>query len=899
MRSQKGSILYLVTIILSVLIALAYILMDMSRDEARAAQFAYRNEVCMNLAEAVVEEFYVNAQRLMNSDDQGPIGGIYEKLREETREGSEIPIEKGVSDYLVPDSIKLAESIKAAVAIKAAVKDIKQIDINPSGGENNRPGRRIKPDLKEKDAVLEIDVSVAFEDMVKQIRVTRSLKVVNTTMAPLAPFTMFLNDPSWPYLAHWSSKMGVKYAQGRENEDVRSDGRCTDESPTQHSLILDHGWAEALGKTEMSLEDLKTGFEDVLMAGKVPPGRVFVNTGIVPLTNGNMESGMLQRAFYSAETELLPPAMNFTLEDLRGNLSAGAGGASLSDADRLLLEVLEPHNGKLFTRYLGHGAELRHNKVKISGKDRAGYLSYFESYKSAGEWQTDDNSKNPSKSGLDLFGRVELKPEAIRVDRDEEGGIFQRLWDGVTEITRDVLNAFVDQNYNVRVSPTIVYGKALMSYYKVMDYQYTRSEEFQSVWERRKERENEGQSWWSRAWDDIASTFSSLISTFRIGLLGPGQYPIPEFPDSVLEGITDANKKTPFDQSSKSRFVNAEVGWSEETFENFLDLPSGLRTPAFFEYMRDNRKYQQQFFEQNFQDKVPAGAILAPYNNAIGNYLKEFYSDSKLRELFVDVNKGVTKFSRHGIFFDNASDQQLENAWGGQYKSLFTKHLEPEFELANFNPFLYYRKATDYISSIYDYTRRDSEGKPTNLLKEKYLNPDTNRLEMNGVLYITGTAMPLKFSDFVAPGERMLTYKGKAMIVTFGEVIFDVGLKKDGYAFDTGMGAAQGKDDSVLTIVALGGIRFVTEQPIQATVYSFMFPPKSYAEENRNKGYRFQLIGTLGASEIKLEDLPCGGLVKYDPSYFLDNLDEASKNSYYWASLTDEIAKFSWKAGLQ
>ncbi len=891
---RRGSILYLILIIVALLSLLGSILLDIGKSESQATQIVYRSEICMNLAEAAAEEFFINVERLMNRSDGGGIDGIYERLREETEEGDVIELDKerDIPEFLVPDSRKLASQLKAAMIVEGRIRDIRSIDINPNfqdGGE----GKKIRPDPREKEAVLEVTIVVSFEGMERKLSVTRPLKVVNTTIAPLSPFTFFLNDPSWPYLAHWSARMG----EGFESSGS-GNFQCSETGSDQKSVILDHGWQQALNLQEMTLEDMAQGFEDQVMAGKFPPGRVFVNSGIIPVTNGNREGGMLQRAFFSAETELLPPSGQIELEQLREAISGGGLSSSLSEEDQALLEVLEPHNGKLHTRYVGHGSELRHNQVEINGRERKGYKDYFETFMTSGEWSSETDSRNPSKSGLDLFGRVELKREARDRDQSGEGGIFSQIWDGIREVTRSVLNAFVERNYNVRISPTLVYGKALMSYYRVMDYQYTRAEEFRSVWEARQERVREDQPWWRRAWDDISGAFENLISTFRIGLLGPGQYPIPEFPDSLLDESSTDNR-TPYSQSDKSRFVNDEVGWSEETFDNFLDLPSGLRTPAFFSYLKNSRTYQQQFFGEDLKEKVPAGAILAPYNNAIGNYLKEFYHESSLKELFNDQSKGVTALSEtRRIFMDNKLDQQLDDQWADQYKSVFKEMFEPDFELADFNPFLYYRKATDYVSSIHDYTRKTADDQPVNFLREKYYNSERQRLELNGVIYITGTAVPLRMSEFLAEGQSSVIYKGKAIIITFGEVIFDCGLKKDGFDFETGLGPTPGEDDSVLTVVALGGIRFLTEQPVQASIYSFMFPPKAYAEGSR-RGYRFQLFGTFGASQLNLSDVPCGGVVRYDRAHFIQDLAPAQLNSYYHAALTDEIGKFSWESGWQ
>jgi hypothetical protein len=572
------------------------------------------------------------------------------------------------------------------------------------------------------------------------------------------------------------------------------------------------------------------------------------------------------------------------LEDFKDILAEKADMNTLTEEEKDLLDVL-PDSGKLYTRYIGYGAEIRSDKVEVNNKERMGYLSYFEAFKSFQEWRTDDHSKNPSKSGLKLFGRVELKPAAL-AQEDPEKGIFGRIIDAAVDVWNSVMQEFVNDNYNIRTSPTFVYGKVLNSYFRVMDYKYTRAGELEEVWKKRESRASSSQPWYKRWWDGVTSITASILKSFKIGVLGAGQYPIPEIHENSLGNIPQGDMKNVFlDKNTRSDFSYL----SDDTYENMLDLPDGLRTPAFFRYLQTLKQDQQNFFGMDLSSKIPKGAIMAPYNNGISNYLRHSYHDSNLQKFFTDPTKGVQKISGTGnVFLDNNWDQELSHEWGGDYVSPLEGIMDDDVTLSVFNPFLYYKKATDYISSIYDFRRGERGGAGVNVLKEKYYNKDKKRLEMNGVIYITGTSKPLRFSEFVEANSTVLEYFGKAMIITFGEVIIDCGLRKHGYSVETGLGPT-GAQNSVLTIVALGGITIQTSEVIQAALYSFMFPPRA--------DRWFRLHGTLGASELRLENLPRGGVVKFDPSYYIKDLPDHEQISYYHVSLTDEIRKYSWKAG--
>jgi hypothetical protein len=878
MMKNKGSIFYVVVLILGVLAAIGALVVDLGVDESQATQMVIRSEKAMQIAEAIVEEFFFNAERMMNSPDSGPVSGLYDKLRQttsESMESIELDPDKDIPKYLVPNSLaycaglnKEGEENTCVASIAAQIKDIKRININPMTETGYAKG--IKVDPVEKDAVLEIGVEVVFEGYSKSLVVTRSLKVVNTTIPLLSVFTLFVNEAGFPLYSQWSSKMGAPYKEETTN---------THEQP---SIVLDNGWGDVLGSSTLSLAELREGFEEYLMQGKVSPGRIYLNSGIVPLTNGNRESGMLQNAFFSAETEFLPPTMVTDFESFKQELSQKASSGSMAQEEKDIMDLL-PESGKLYTRYVGYGSEVQNATVEVNGKERAGYLSYFECFKNSDAWSSEDHRKSPSKSGLDLYGRVELKPTALEAE-DEEKGIFGKIIDAVGDITESIMQSFINDNYNVYTSPTFVYGKAFQSYFKVMDYKYTRGGELEKVWKARKEREGSDRPWYARWWDGVKEIGSKLLNTFKVGVIGPGQYPIPEVPASFLEDIPESQMQDSFGDSDQDLSKFLAIGWSKETYENFLDLPSGLRTPAFLKYLQTVRKVQQNFFDQDLGEKVPEGAILAPYNNGIANYLKGEYQGSKIQDFFYNDQKGLVKLTG-STFLSNEIDREMDAQWGNDYISPLQDCYD-EVPLAMFNPFLYYHKATDYISSIVDYRKGEEEG--TNVIKEKYYNEKDNVLELDGVIYITGTSHPLKFSEFLSGNAKSVQYKGKAIIVTFGQVVFDCGLNKYGYSFETGLGP-QGKDNSVLTIVALGGITFQTNEPVQASVYSFMFPPRA--------DRWFRLHGTMGTTQMNMGMLPRGGVIKFDPSYHIENLSDADKKAYYYASLTDEIKKYSWRTG--
>ncbi|MCO4783560.1 MAG: hypothetical protein KC646_14635 [Candidatus Cloacimonetes bacterium] len=884
---NKGSIFYLVLSILAILVAVASIVIDMSIGEANATQLVYRSEVAVHVAEAVSEEFFHNTEILMNCKECDAVKGVYSLLRQELSEGKDIPIEDELLyTHLIPNSVAMCQAItNCDVAVIARVKDVSEININPKieaeGGKKlHKPG--IIVDKREKDAVLEIAITVEYEEYKKTLLVTKSLKVINTTVQPLSMFTMFVNDPNFPYMANWAASQGFAYHKDSNKNDKE-----------QTSILLDHGWEEALGSNGYSKKSLREGMEQHLMQAMVPPGRIFINSGIVPLTNGNIESGMLQNAFFSAETELLPPKSMVSLNEGTAAAIVSMAGENISDEEKKILSDSFPESGEIHTRYIGHGAELR-SDVTVNGKKRKGFGDYFQTYINEDEWATDTNKKNPSKSGLDLFGRVQLTKEA-RQREDDETGIFGKL----LKVKDYLLDQFVNDNYHVNVSPTFVYGKVLMSYFKVMDYKYTRKGAFEKVLEAREKRTNADSGWFDSLWGDIKDVFGKAVSLFKIGVLGPGQYPIPDLPLSMLDEYQGDEEYKSWTDADKSKFQN-QLGWPEDAWLNFMDLPASMRKPAFFKYMAKMRKTQQVFFGKDLAKEVPAGAILAPYNLAIGNFFKaDNYIDgdrtkpSLLLSLMTDQEKGIPSIglkegeSGGSVFLDNPQDQELDLKWSGEYKSIFKGILDPKVPLKSINPFLYYRKATHYVSSIYDFRKGGNEKEKHNVLKAKYFDEASKTLEMNGVIYIVGTANPLRFSEFRGDMET-LKYKGKCIIISFGDVIIDVGLNKDLPKQDL-LKPDFSENSSLMTIIALGGIKIETNQLIQASLYSFMYPLKST--------HMFRVHGMIGGASLDLNYLKRGGTVKYDPSFYISDTGAKSEH-YYWTALTDEIKKYSWKVDL-
>ena len=211
---------------------------------------------------------------------------------------------------------------------------------------------------------------------------------------------------------------------------------------------------------------------------------------------------------------------------------------------------------------------------------------------------------------------MEYKP-GVRSE-DEESGWFGKIAKAASDAYDGLVRSFVNDTYNLRISPTLVYGNVLASYFRVMDYKYTRMDELKEVWKSRKGRENSNKSWWASVWDGISDLGSDVLKTVKVGFLGPGQYPIPELPVGFFDDIPQEKLKEPFGESDRARFK--AVGWSDDTFEDFLDLPAGMRSQFFQVFRKDEN------IVYNILVKILRAKFLKVqrwhYNNSIMNYLR-------------------------------------------------------------------------------------------------------------------------------------------------------------------------------------------------------------------------------------------------------------------------------------
>jgi hypothetical protein len=155
-----------------------------------------------------------------------------------------------------------------------------------------------------------------------------------------------------------------------------------------------------------------------------------------------------------------------------------------------------PGQGELFVRYIGHGEELKSENVKVGGRSMDGFAPYFYSL-IKGPWTSGEKRIDPALSGLDLFGRVIEKSKGSATEGE---GFFGRIFGAIKKFTADLLNKLYSQ-YDIRISPTLVYGDVVLTYYRVLDYVET-------------------------GWlDKMKNTF-----TFN-----PNQYPLPQFPEGFLD----------------------------------------------------------------------------------------------------------------------------------------------------------------------------------------------------------------------------------------------------------------------------------------------------------------------------------------------------------------------------
>jgi hypothetical protein len=222
---------------------------------------------------------------------------------------------------------------------------------------------------------------------------------------------------------------------------------------------------------------------------------------------------------------------------------------------------------------------------------------------------------------------------------------------------------------------------------------------------------------------------------------------------------------------------------------------------------------------------------------------------------------------RNQFFLKNETDRQMGSRAGCFWQRF-------SLPLVEFNPFLFYVKATDYMSSLTD--PRDPS---KSLFEKKYLNKKEKCLDLKGVIYITGT------EDLVFGRGQ---YRGKCLIITFGRVIFTGFMIKkpdNDKPDDTDANAN-------LTIISLGGVIFDTSERIDAQIYSYIYPPEV------TKGHHLNLYGGLGCNVLELGDkgkLPMGGEIVFDYTYHIPaEFGPKERDPYYYVAITNEISRYGY-----
>ena len=828
-RARRGVLLYVGLGMMMVLSVLGTALIYFSTAQELNAVMVYQSEVITNLAEAAAEEAFLNFEQQLNKATGTK---IYRQLREPMKPGETVEI----------DGEYMAQCTQAA---RKAAKDLYGIPAENFLCEGLV--HKVQPfkvrgavqDELEKNAALTVKVTISYtkanQPMTKVVVLSRPFKVVRCTIPVLSECTFFLNNLTAQTFAEWKSVLGYR-ANGFPKE--------------QETITLDHGWASY--STTNTKEDFIKHFEErVLPKGAVPPGRVFINRGIVPITNGNRSSGMLQKTFFSAESELLPKQFDFTLKQLRehyekqgiptddmeigsedgtnatsapadgttGENTTSADGTNTTTAGDAISEDIE--KSKIVIRYLGHGAELGVETTKeLIGKDFSGYKTWFQSF-------IDDDWKQKgdlyARSGLDIFGRVEEKVEGESVSTEGDN-FFQKIWKGIKKITKKIMNKLYSK-YHIKISPTVVYGQVLRTFFAACDY-------VEGKW-----------------WDKIKNTAT----------LSGNEKPLPWFPKGYLD---DKNDSTPLEEE------DLPASWDKKLKEKWLKLPKDVRKPRFFKYLNDTIFSKETYGLKDGDwkmalEKLPHGAMYRPYNQGILEFLGPLKQDSYIGKYFgVLMSKGI-------YFQYNELDVQVDdNELGhGPFESYFEKGLH------EFNPFLYYVKATEYISSLND-PRIDAKDPRHNVFRRKFFDAKEGILHLDGVIYITGTE-PLQLGN--------VRYKGKAIIITFGPVIFTGFLAKSQDSAD------DPEKNDLLTIVSLGGIDIRTDKRIDAQIYSYIYPVKA-SEKNK-----IHIFGGLGCNDLNLKDLPEGGNINFDWTYHIPpGMDLNDRKHYYYVSITDEISKYEY-----
>ena len=577
--------------------------------------------------------------------------------------------------------------------------------------------------------------------------------------------------------------------------------------------------------------------------------------------------------------------------------------------------------GNLCIRYVGHGQELKSEQVTVGGKKVEGYGAYFSAL-AKGAWSSLDSRIDPAKSGLDLYGRVvekdKNKGEALSGEgffgslmggrpgppgqggsggpppgpppsggprgppgQDGQGGpppggpppgLLRRgdiddaspgsprdpdsttagaegrdgqegtppgppgqggpggppgrggpggppppgsgLFGRVKKFGSDLLDKLYGK-YSIQISPTLVYGDVIQTYFRTMDFVET-------------------------GWADrMKSAFS----------FNPNQYPMPAFPDNFLDS-KDEDKPI-----SDKKDLPSE--WSEKTKERWLLLPEECRRPKFHKILKKMSLQPTYGLTNDFAAKIPPGASFSPYNEGIMNYLNPA-ANSKIRTFFSDRAK------RNLVFLKNETDRETANHAGPFWKRF-------SLPLSEFNPFLFYVKATDFISGLTD--PRDPK---KNLFYERFYNKKDKVFDFKGVIYITGT------EDLILGDAN---YRGKAILITFGKVIFKGGFTKK-QENDKPKDLEQNAN---LTIVSLGGVFFDTSKRIDAQIYSYIYPPVA------TPGNTLNIYGALGTNQLDLEKVKDGGKIVFDYTYHIPpNASATDRDPYYHVAITNEISRYGY-----
>lgn len=817
-RAQRGVLLYFALGLMLVLAILASIVWRLGRFEDISADQVRRSEALTAMGEAVLEEAFLQITDQLNSpksdnkiyhDVREPKTGNI-KLDDEYLKKITVNSRKMLADPtlfgLKPEDIKLA----------GKVTNIEKFDVKGFTDDAVK-------DPIEKHASLELEVWLRWQDQSKTVAISRPFKVVKVVMPVFAETTLFLNNGEPRYFGQWKSVYG--YSPEKYPE-------------TQATLELDNGW-HGYAKSHKKSDFIRKFEEEVIPKGAVPPGRVFINKGIVPLTNGDRASGALQKTFNSAESELLPAQAEFPLKTVKEQLKAyglqvspdplpiatasPAASPAPSPAPSPAAsptpgaspgappEDAVPGQGELFVRYMGHGEELKSENVKVGGKSMDGFAPYFYSLIN-GPWTQGENKIDPTFSGLDLFGRV---VEKAKGQATEGGGFFSRIFGAIKRLTSDLLNKLYSQ-YDIRISPTLVYGDVVLTYYRVLDYVET-------------------------GW------LNKMTNTFT---MNPNQFPLPTFSDDFLNARSE--------NVALSKKEELPGDWPDAFKEKFLKLPEDIRKPKFFKIL------QKTIFAQNgmglpndFVSRIPAGAVFAHYNEALLNYLTPD-KDSRIRTLFNQLE------ATGNYFLKNEVDRQMQNPAGPFWK-LFS------LPLTEFNPFLFYVKATDYISSLYD-----PKDPRRYLFYEKYFNKKDKCFDLKGVIYITGT------EDLILGKSE---YRGKCMIITFGRVVFNGHFVRKADADKPDDRAANAN----LTIISLGGVVFDTSERVDAQIYSYIYPPVA------TPGHQVYVYGALGANNLEMDKFPEGGRIVYDYTYHVAvDLPQKDRVHYYHVAITNEISRYGY-----